>query len=184
MICQDVVDFNITEPSFGTPFMNPMGLVDAFGSGRFSHPKTKRYPSVCDLLMSVETSPVSRNRWTLSSFMLDFVSPKRRLRIEKLSRSWKGSSFCGFLGRCFAIKRIQSHRNGRPQTLHVRKKNRWTWPKNLLKPPETVLNGQFFSTLRLMVVSGQIHQPTKVNRRSYEVGVVMFGRWYINASWQ
>lgn len=180
------IDFNITEPSFGTPFMNPTGLVDVFGSGRVWHPETKRYPSVMRSHVDVENSPFGRNRWTIfhhSCWIL--FSPKRRLRIEKLSRSFsKGSSFRGFLGRCFAIKRIQSHRNGRPQTLHVRKKNRWTWPKNLLKPPETVLNGQLFSTLRLMVVSGQIHQPTKVNRRSYEVGVVMFGRWYINASWQ
>ena len=138
------------------------------------HPKTKRYPSVCDH-MSVENSPVSRNRWTLSSFMLDFVSPKRRLRIltfQVLTR-------VEFLWLSWEMFRDQ--KNPKPQKRQTAnptcaEKNR-KWPKNLQKTPETVLNGQLFSTLRLMVVSGQIHQPTKVNRRSYEVGVVMFGSW-------
>ena len=106
-----------------------------------------------------------------------------------------GSSFRGFLGRCFAIKRIQSHRNGRPQTLHVRKKttktkkkeNGWKWPKT----SKTVLNGQPFSPLRLTaksrVVSGQIHQP-RLPR--WIVGVTRWGGrlddvWkVVNASWQ
>lgn len=191
------IDFNITEPSFGTPFMNPTGLVDVFGSGRVWHPETKRYPSVMRSHVDVENSPFGRNRWTIfhhSCWIL--FSPKRRLRIEKLSRSFsKGSSFRGFLGRCFAIKRIQSHRNGRPQTLHVRKKttktkkkeNGWKWPKT----SKTVLNGQPFSPLRLTaksrVVSGQIHQP-RLPR--WIVGVTRWGGrlddvWkVVNASWQ